>query len=1325
MPRTAPAPNMVATPGMNPGNIVAGGGGNAGGGSGKSGKGGRGGKGGDGGNGGDDAEGGGKSAGACGAGDGGCPNPQHGSGGNVSAGDPVDVASGRVFSVPVVDLALGGPLPLIVRRSYSTASVARDVGLGRGWSHSFAWEIEVRRRGFVLWTATGDRRKDRVPALGGVVRLDVGELVRLEHGYALVSKDGLTRTFAPWGEGGRHLLVSVADRHANTITLQYDNGALSSFVDTVGRVVRVERGPTGHIAAFAAPIDESGTRYHRLRTYRFDDASHLIAAVNADGAETTFAYEQGFVVHKRRPDGLEVHYRYDRQRRCVETWIDFGGRPDPSLDAEVPEFLADGQTRARGAHHCKLDFLDDGFVEVTDSRQVRRVFVNEHGKADRLDWGGAVSSNTFDERGNLIGHTNAEEHHTSWLYDEHDRLLEARDARGQKLEFSYHPSGGVEAIRGPGDDFVRYHRDATGHALYVEDQAGPVVQYEYDARGRVTRAIATNGAQTRFEYDAHGNRSRIVEPDGAERVIGYDFWGRAVLHRDARGLETNFTYDACGRVVRTHTNAGLDLRTDYDVQGRVSRSFDAAYRATTFHYGGLDRVVGVERADGTRVEYRYDREGALVRIRNEAGEEHSLIRASSGYIRGEETFDGRSVAYGYDGTGQLTELECGSKNVVATFGPTGLLTSREYADGSLDEYEHDASERLVRAKNADVEVEYTYDARGNATREVVRVRGREYAFEHEYDGAYQRVRSHLDGERLSQARYDLAGRLLRLDLPHGDFVESRFDAGGLEMARKFAGGGGVARRFDAAGRQQSLHVFDSARLAETAAGPEWVGGGRGESWSRSFAYDAAGDVVRTSEPDGSLENEYDVLGRLVHTTHSDGDEQRYRYDVAGNWYPDVGRQYDEGGRLARYGDSSLRYDAQGNVIEKIVRLSEGGEARTTFEWAASGHLRAVIEPDETRHEFVQDLFGRCLVQESFREGERIASTIFVWDGERLTRERTEIPRENGVAVSERHYVYVPSTVAVVAERRLDWFEFDGARSEETDSGWLYHESADDGSPSLLLSADGRVVERADITPWGRLGPRHRSTTRLRRQGQYVAPAGLHYNRHRFYDPEAGIFLSPEPLGVGESLRPYAYVDNYPHRVVDIDGLAKKEPMTTVIKRKGGLEDVSETSGQKRDKSGKKLPIVLHPAVEAALPPSNARGDHSFTPPNSCGEPQALSKHLRDWETRNPPKSCEPGAENWQDNLKEALDEIDEISSSKEGKDFAACENCSQTIPRLAKMAGTKTPKIKAPAGGSATTSPHPDYTKDAETIAKNRKANVEKLSPDQKKAVEDMDLGIY
>lgn len=101
MARTAPVPNIPAIPGMNPGVFILGGGGDSGGGKGANGKGKAASQGASGENGGNGADGGGKDANACGTGaTGRCNN----CGNNVCRGDPVDVATGRVFTVPVVRL---------------------------------------------------------------------------------------------------------------------------------------------------------------------------------------------------------------------------------------------------------------------------------------------------------------------------------------------------------------------------------------------------------------------------------------------------------------------------------------------------------------------------------------------------------------------------------------------------------------------------------------------------------------------------------------------------------------------------------------------------------------------------------------------------------------------------------------------------------------------------------------------------------------------------------------------------------------------------------------------------------------------------------------------------------------------------------------------------------------------------------------------------------------------------------------------------------------------------------------------------------------------
>jgi RHS repeat-associated protein len=59
---------------------------------------------------------------------------------------------------------------------------------------------------------------------------------------------------------------------------------------------------------------------------------------------------------------------------------------------------------------------------------------------------------------------------------------------------------------------------------------------------------------------------------------------------------------------------------------------------------------------------------------------------------------------------------------------------------------------------------------------------------------------------------------------------------------------------------------------------------------------------------------------------------------------------------------------------------------------------------------------------------------------------------------------------------------------------------------------------------------------LRFQGQYFDhETGLHYNRHRYYDPKIGRFLSKDPIGLMGGFNLYSYAPN-PVTWVDPRGL---------------------------------------------------------------------------------------------------------------------------------------------------------------------------------------------
>ncbi|WP_437565421.1 DUF6531 domain-containing protein [Sorangium sp. So ce542] len=385
MARTAPVPNIPAIPGMNPGVFVMGGGGGSGGGNGKGGGAGRNSGGAQGSNGGYGANGGGKNAGACGPGSGGgCPNPAHGGGGGTHAGDPVDPITGRVYTLPVVDLALGGPLPLVISRSYTSACREDDIGLGHGWLHSYGHFIECRRRKFRLVTPDAGPVEAVLPEVGTSLDLPTGRLIRLRDGFILQGPDRRAYFFGPASSSpSRFHLLRVSDTNGNAIRLTYRQDALDTITDSVGRLIRVRRGSGGRILSFEVMRASHGG-WTRFRAYEYNDAGDLVRATDASGQAETYVYgADHLLVTQLSATGLTVHYKYDEFGRCVESFaLRVAG--DSGLADDVPATLADRQTAAKGFLHVRLNYYDD-FSEVITSRSIRRVEGNAQSRYATLE----------------------------------------------------------------------------------------------------------------------------------------------------------------------------------------------------------------------------------------------------------------------------------------------------------------------------------------------------------------------------------------------------------------------------------------------------------------------------------------------------------------------------------------------------------------------------------------------------------------------------------------------------------------------------------------------------------------------------------------------------------------------------------------------------------------------------------------------------------------------------------------------------------------------------------------------------------------------------
>lgn len=1255
MARTAPIPNIPAIPGMNPGMWIMAGGGLAGGSGGKGANGNAPGQGASGNNGGNNANGGGKNAGSCGPGSGGgCPNPVHGNT-STHAGDPIDPSSGRVYTVPVVDLSLPGPIPLTLSRSYSSSIADDDLGLGHGWTHSLGWVVEERRRTLRVIEPGADTTRAELIEVGGTVRLPCGVLSRHEWGYSL-QNDGLGYLFALRDEK-RYLLTRIVDRNDNAISLHYEGGRLTSVIDSAGRVINVRRDERGHILAFEVKNALAQGRWTTFRTYEYDEKENLVGARDPAGHATTFEYDEDHrLLRRRQPGGLTVEFRYDDAGRCFETWCHRGD--DDALDEGVPALLADHTTPAKGFMHVRVDHADDG-AELVTSRASRRISGKD--RPDQMTWGGGVHSFSYDAAGEPTGYVDALGH-ASHAHRDHDgRLTRSIDPAGAVTEHLYDERGDVIESRDAAGGSSRYRRDARGNLLAIEDDLGLVASFEYDGRGLPTTGVMPNGGITRMEYDAYGNRVTVVEPDGGTRHIRYDFLGRMVSATDERGGETLWVRDACDRVRSVRLPSGATVHYEHDADGNLVKQIDADGRLTTLRWGGVGVVTEVVHPDGRTVRYRYDREQDLVRIVDEGGHEHRFERDPEGRVVAERTFDGRKITYSLDAMGQIIAVREGTRLTEIRYDPCGRVVERATSNGLCEKTEYDAVGRVLRVSSADAVCDYTYDLRGRVVREAVTRGGKTSVVETTYDASDWPVRAVGPFGAVTVER-DAAGRVVRLD--HGDVAPVRFeyDAAGRLLQEILPGGASIAQDFGADGQATQIRVRAGRSQSRVGAGqPAWIGDpALGETFSRSYGYSPSGLLTTIGEGAGdATELRRDHSGRVIEKVGGKGRKSaKYGYGPSGEVYqPEEPREYGPGGRVLRRGAFTFGYDDWGRVTEK---RAESGEV-WGFEWDDNDWLTAATLPDGRTVRFAYDPFARRTEKRVERTGKTESVTRYEWYGDALVREIREAASAGGdPIVEERSYVVLPGSFLPLAHR-----ETRGGEAGPV----AYYVDGPNGAPEALVKGDGALLGAFDAELFGRVQGDADKLTPLRFPGQYAdEETGLHYNRNRYYDPETGAYLSPEPLRIEGGLRPYAYVDNRPAEYVDIDGLVR-----CTLTRSSG-EPITRSSGGS--------PTTLHPAVEKALVREPARSNHDPRPADQCAEPHVLSEHLRDWERRNSPRSCQPGSPGWKRNLGSALDEVQGMQANTGTQDIPPCPNCSQLIPRLWTMGGRKPPRPSQVGGGS-------------------------------------------
>ncbi|OMI33775.1 DUF6531 domain-containing protein, partial [Streptomyces sparsogenes] len=1043
--------------------------------------------------------------------------------------DPVDLATGKMF-LPQTDVALPGDLPLVFRRRVESGYTAGG-WFGPSWSSTADQRLEIDAEGVVFISEDGLLLPYPHPAPGLPTLPEAGPRWPLERDpdgdYTLTDPaTGHTRHFTgPRGGGdGVARPARISDRSGHVIAFEYDaDGAPAALVHSGG--------------------------YHLKLTTQDDRITALHLAGGApDGSDqeiVRYGYTDGNLTEVVNSSGLPLRFEYDDERRVI-SWTDTNQRRYDYVYDNRDRCIAEGGEAGHVSVRLDYDRVDQATghrittVTTPDGHTTRYLVNGLCQVVAETDPLGHTTRTAYDRHHRPLTRTDALGHTTTHTYDEAGRLVAVTRPDGRRATATYDAFGLPLTLTGADGATWRQTYDEAGRRTALTDPAGHTTHYTYDARGHLAAVTDALGATTHVRCDAAGLPVEITDPLGATTRYERDAFGRPVALTDPLGRTTRLEWTVEGKLAtRTHPDGSRESWT-YDGEGNCTSHTDPGGATTRCEYTHFDLPVARTGPDGVRYEFSHDSALRLTQVTNPQGLTWSYEYDPAGRLVAETDFDGRTHTYAHDAAGWLTARTNPLGQTIHYERDALGRTVRKTADGRTTTFTYDPAGHLATATGPDVEVAYHRDRMG-------------------------RVKSEVVGDRVLTHAYDALGRRVRRTTPTGATTTYAYDPAGNRTTLT-ASGHTLAFDHDATGRETTRHIDDTLTLATA-----WDPLGRltaqtltGHTLTGQAAAAPLHHRTYTYRPDGHLTGiddhhtgprtfTLDTAGRVT-TVRAEGWTETYAYDEAGNqthatWpEPHPGTDTDAhadadadasgdraytGTRITRAGRVRYEHDGAGRLtLRQKTRLSRKPDT-WRYTWDAEDRLTAVTTPDGTVWRYLYDPLGRRTAKQRLADdGETVVEqTDFTWDGPTLVEQTTTTPGlPHPTTLTWDHQGRHP---VAQTERTTDT-----ATQREIDQRFFAIVTDLIGTPTHLVDETGDIAWKARTALWGTTTWAADSTTYtpLRFPGQYDDPeTGLHYNHHRYYDPETARYLTPDPLGLAPAPNPATYVHN-PHTWADPLGL---------------------------------------------------------------------------------------------------------------------------------------------------------------------------------------------
>jgi RHS repeat-associated protein len=804
---------------------------------------------------------------------------------------------------------------------------------------------------------------------------------------------------------------------------------------------------------------------------------------------------------------------------------------------------------------------------------------------------GHSSHNEYDAQGRLLSAVDALGRRTEYRYDVQGRLATIIDAKGGSKTLSYDHAGRVTSYTDCSGHATHFAYDGLGRMTRKTDALGQRTEYHYDLRGRLNAVIYPDHTQEQFEYDADDNLLCHLDAKGQATRYRYNGQGLPLERIDAKGQHLRYGYDVALRLVELVNGNDEHYTFQYHPQGWLAQETGFDGKATRYDYDKAGRLTASE-CNGQRVELMRDANGQLrakgcqqnlVHYRHDALGRLVAVASPHSQLR-----------YLYDAGGQLLEERSASRlepdpefATRAAPWPTSLPDSRAFVlRHAYDELGNRMQTILPNGRKVDTlrygsghwhGTQWQGTALLDLERDQLhRERVRELGQGHGQNSERMTLHSNYDPQsRLSfislgrgmqqlrrrQYHYDSTGNLTDITDSKQGYLAYRYDPLGQLMS---AVQPGLAETFsfDPAG---NLLDPEAVPGVATSAPPAQNG-----AHGRELQDQPAPSIWQG--PDRRLDRDRPRLSRVTHNLLQSYVGIQYEYDIQGNT---VLKRVRYTGSVDGAGELKLEYDDENRLI---TARKDRHQARMLAEYRYDAFNRRIAK------RVTEQTWAKGASMDGAPAASRSKTTYFVWDGDVLAQEIDEAKTitylyepESFVPVAriesaENDAFYAPDKVHIPpyrfadqtsppgnpAQHVLAWRVHEARECEQLHHAHCRQREADAehaaardrihyyqcdqlGTPLELLDEDGNAVWAVRYKAWGRVWQYDAREVEqpLRFQGQYWdAETGLHYNRHRYYDPDAARFVTQDPIGLMGGANAYSYAPNS-QSWIDPLGLSKK------------------------------------------------------------------------------------------------------------------------------------------------------------------------------------------